>query len=42
MICDILLTEFITSAGWSPKYTVEDNLEKLVKWYLENPEWLEF
>ena len=34
--------EFITSAGWSPKYTVEDSLEKLVKWYLENPEWLEF
>lgn len=34
--------EFIMNAGWSPKYTVEDSLEKLVTWYLENPEWLEF
>ena len=33
---------FITDAGWGPKYTVEDSLEKLVRWYLENPEWLEF
>ena len=34
--------KFIMDAGWSPKYTVEDSLEKLVKWYLDNPEWLEF
>ena len=33
---------FILNAGWMPKYTVEDSLEKLVKWYLKNPEWLEF
>tara|TARA_Y100000591_G_C21735795_1_gene646561 strand:- start:640 stop:1125 length:486 start_codon:yes stop_codon:yes gene_type:complete len=33
---------FIRKAGWEPNYTVEDSLEKLVKWYLENPEWLEF
>ena len=33
---------FIRNAGWEPNYTVEDSLEKLVKWYLENPEWLEF
>ena len=34
--------EFIMNAGWGPKYTVEASLDKLVKWYLENPEWLEF
>ncbi len=33
---------FIKDAGWKPKYTVEDSLNKLVKWYLDNPEWLEF
>lgn len=33
---------FIKNAGWMPKYTVEESLEKLVHWYLENPEWLEF
>ena len=34
--------EFIMSAGWKPNYTVEESLERMVQWYLKNPEWLEF
>jgi dTDP-D-glucose 4,6-dehydratase len=30
------------SAGWKPNYTVEESLERMVQWYLKNPEWLEF
>ena len=33
---------FIKSLGWQPKYSVEDGFEKLVKWYIDNPEWLDF
>jgi len=27
--------------GWQPSVTFEEGLEKTVRWYLENPEWLE-
>ena len=33
---------FIKSLGWSEKFSVEEGLEKLVEWYMDNPEWLEF
>ena len=34
--------DFIKNAGWAASYSVEESLEKLVNWYLDNPEWLEF
>ena len=33
---------FIKSLGWNPKHSVEDGFEKIVNWYLKNPEWLDF
>ena len=37
-----LSDEFIKSLGWEPKFSVDSGFEKLVKWYLDNPEWLDF
>tara|TARA_Y100000389_G_scaffold204967_1_gene261367 strand:- start:8648 stop:9682 length:1035 start_codon:yes stop_codon:yes gene_type:complete len=34
--------KFIKSLGWKPSYSVESGFEKLVQWYLDNPEWLDF
>ena len=32
----------IRSLGWNHKYSIEDSFEKLIHWFLDNPEWLEF
>ena len=32
-------TRICTELGWSPSVTVEEGLEKTVKWYLENENW---
>jgi len=32
----------INSLGWNHKYSIEDSFEKLVEWFLKNPEWLDF
>ncbi|MBI35438.1 MAG: dTDP-glucose 4,6-dehydratase [Flavobacteriales bacterium] len=30
-----------TNLGWTPRYTVEQGIEKTVEWYLNNMEWVE-
>ena len=30
----------ILDSGWNPPYDLDEALEKIVKWYLEHPEWL--
>lgn len=32
----------IRSLGWNHKYSIEDSFEKLIHWFLNNPEWLDF
>lgn len=30
----------LLDSGWSPPYDLDESLERIVKWYMENPEWL--
>jgi dTDP-glucose 4,6-dehydratase len=30
----------LISIGWTPPYSIDRSLEKTVKWFLDNPEWL--
>ena len=32
----------IRSLGWDHKYSIDDSFEKLILWFLDNPEWLDF
>lgn len=32
--------EYMKSLGWEPKYDFDTRLEQMVKWTLENPQWL--
>lgn len=34
-------TRIATELGWAPQETFESGLERTVRWYLENPEWVE-
>lgn len=30
-----------TELGWAPRYTFEEGIVQTIKWYLDNPEWME-
>ena len=32
--------KIINELGWAPKYTLAKGLEKTVRWYLDNQDWL--
>lgn len=34
-------TKITTELGWAPKYTFEVGIEKTIKWYIDNDEWME-
>ncbi|MBE6543343.1 MAG: dTDP-glucose 4,6-dehydratase [Ruminococcaceae bacterium] len=33
-------TKITTELGWTPRYTFEEGIEETVRWYLENPSWI--
>ncbi|MCA1010717.1 dTDP-glucose 4,6-dehydratase [Halobacillus halophilus] len=34
-------TKIMSELGWSPEYSFEEGIQKTIKWYLENEEWME-
>lgn len=34
-------SKITTELGWAPKYTFEEGIVQTIKWYLDNPEWME-
>ena len=34
-------TKITTKLNWAPKYTFEQGIEETIKWYIDNPKWLE-
>ena len=34
-------TKITTELGWEPKYTFEQGIAMTIKWYLDNPDWIE-
>lgn len=34
-------TKIQKELGWKPKYTFETGIKETIKWYLDNPEWIE-
>ena len=34
-------TKITTKLNWTPKYTFEQGIEETIKWYIDNPKWLE-
>ena len=37
----INLNKINKSTGWEPRYSLEEGLDKTIKWYLDNQEWVE-
>jgi dTDP-glucose 4,6-dehydratase len=35
------ITKISSELGWQPRYSLTDGLEKTIRWYLSNPEWIE-
>lgn len=34
-------TKITTRLGWKPEYTFEEGIRETIRWYLDNPEWVE-
>lgn len=36
-----LTIQISTQLGWEPKYTFDEGIKLTIKWYLDNPRWIE-
>jgi len=38
---DIKISKIHDELGWQPRWSLQEGLMDTVKWYLDNPEWVE-